>query len=230
MRAVNLLPREAIGVERRRLPAMAPFIAAAAVPVIAIGLVVHGYSSAHSLAGARADQLAVLEASMPKTTSSAATTDTAGLLQLGASIGARRLALDDALGKQMAWDTTLRDIARLIPAGAWLTSMSVTSSSPPDVAVAAPPPAPTTGKSATSTTTTASSPPPAPAAATSGFTISGYASSEENLALLLTRLQLLPSLANVTLGSATNSGIGNKTVVQFNITAGFQSVTGGAQT
>lgn len=222
MRAVNLLPREAIVVERKHLTrALAP-IGAAAVPVIAAGLVAIGYSSAHSLTGSRAKELANVEAAMPKTVPAAKVSSAAPeLSMLNASIGARDAALTDALGKQMPWDTTLGDIARVIPAGVWLTSLSAASPTAPDTP--APVPAPSTATTTGTTTTTAQAPAPSPTPSSSAaFSISGSALTEDDVALLLTRLELLPSLANVTLGSTSSSGDGKKQLWTFNITANVQ--------
>ena len=51
------------------------------------------------------------------------------------------------------------------------------------------------------------------------FSIGGYTYSEDSVARLLTRLQLLPMLSGVTLGTTTSSSVGNKPVVQFLVTA-----------
>ena len=62
MRAVNLLPREAVAERRRQGPSQLPRVGAAAVPVIAIGLLVIGYTSGHSAVTAKQAQLTAIQA------------------------------------------------------------------------------------------------------------------------------------------------------------------------
>ena len=68
-------------------------------------------------------------------------------------------------------------------------------------------------------TTPAPAPTTGPTSGPAGFTINGYTYTMDDVALLLQRLQLLPTLSNVTLGSTSGSTIGLKSVVQFSITA-----------
>jgi Tfp pilus assembly protein PilN len=227
MRAVNLLPREAVTTETNSLLSMIPIVGALLVPIIACGLVVMGYSSAKSLVGSRSSELANLEAAMPATIPAKVAAAAPELGIINASIGARESALTGALATEMPWDTTLNDIAREIPSGVWLTSLSAASPVNPSVAAAAAaaaaaaPPA-TTTTTADSTTTPVATPPPAAPASSAAFGISGTAETEQELAELISRLELLPSLADVTLTSATTSQINSKDVVQFNITANVQ--------
>jgi Tfp pilus assembly protein PilN len=112
----------------------------------------------------------------------------------------KEAALQDALSKQVPWDLTFDRLARLLPDGSWLTSLSTASPTP-------------SGSASTS-----------PSSNPTGFTAQGYAESNETIALILARLALVPDLTNVTLTSTTSTTIGRKDVVQFNITA---QVTGG---
>ncbi len=43
-------------------------------------------------------------------------------------------ALQDALSKQMPWDVTLDDLARVLPSDVWLTALSVQTPTPANVA------------------------------------------------------------------------------------------------
>src|SRR5579862_4306598 len=126
MRAVNLLPRDAIVVEKRSLATMLPLIGGALVPIIACGLVAIGYSSNQTLVSTRSSELANLEAAMPATIPAAVAAAAPDLDLINSSISARETALDGALADQVPWDTTLGDIARVIPSGVWLTALSAT--------------------------------------------------------------------------------------------------------
>jgi len=214
MRAVNLLPRE-LAADRRGLPPLVPRVGAAAVPVIAIVLVSVGYSHAHSTVTSEKAQLAAIQAA-----ATAATTETPAAVEradagLIAVRGQRLAALQSVLGKQVAWDITLAQISRLLPAGVWLNSLNAQSPTPED-------------SSAAGTTPT---PPPAGGTTTpTGFTINGFARTNGDVALLLQRLQLLPTLTGVTLGSVTGSTVGTTPAVSFTITAGVQPGPGSGST
>ena len=65
-----------------------------------------------------------------------------------------------------------------------------------------------------------------PAAPSAIFTITGYAYSHDDVAHLLARLALVPSLANVTLGSTSSATVGPKAVVQFTVNATMQAGPG----
>ena len=58
MQAVNLLPKDLAAVERSRLHL--PILGAALVPVIALGLVVHGYGSARGQVDSSITELSIL--------------------------------------------------------------------------------------------------------------------------------------------------------------------------
>ena len=206
MHAVNLLPRQLVVAPRRKLQPLA-LVGAAAVPVIAIVLVVIGYLSASSTVAAEKTKFAVLQTqiaalggAVPTVTPKTAT-DTATVAQWNALIGertARRTELDAVLSQELPWDSMLRNVARILPSDVWL--IQLTFQSPVTFGTAAP-----AGSSTTS--------------ATSNVTIGGYGESEKSIALLLVRLRLLPILANVSLGTTSSTTIGSKTVVQFSVTA-----------
>jgi len=214
MRAVNLLPRD-LTPERAPAKEVLPFLAAGSVPIVAAMLVFIGYVRAQTDASEQLRRVAALqlEVDRAKPLAVTKTVDTSALVNSRAQ---RRAALSDAIGKEVAWDRTLGDIARVLPGTVWLTDMTVVSPTPADSLVpSTPAPTPATGPSSGST----------------GFTINGYTYTMDDVALLLQRLQLLPTLSNVTLGSTSNSTIGLKKVVQFSITASMVApATPGAQT
>jgi Tfp pilus assembly protein PilN len=223
MRAVNLLPKDDARA-RRGMPS--PWVLlAATVPVVAGSLVYLGYSSEHSTVADKQAQLAVVQAKLASLSSlQGGAASQATLLTLK---GARSLAIQDALSKSMPWDVTLEDLARVLPKGVSLQSMSATSPTPSAAASTGLPPTPTA----------------TPASAPQTFAITGNAQNHDQVAELLERLSLLPMLTNVTLTStstavaatptsAANAPLGGtapakpakavKTTLQFSLTAGIQ--------
>lgn len=208
MQAVNLLPRQLVVAPGRSLQPLA-LVGAAAVPVIAVILVAIGYSSASSTVAAEKAKFAALQTQIaalggvtsatPKTA-----TDTATVAQWNALIAertARRAELDSVLRQELPWDSMLRNAARILPNDVWLTALNLQS--PVTFGASAP---------------TSSAP--------TDFTISGFGESEQSIALLLVRLRLLPTLANVSLGTTSSTTIGSKAVVQFTVTASIQAPVG----
>jgi hypothetical protein len=56
--------------------------------------------------------------------------------------------------------------------------------------------------------------------------VTGYALSQDIVALALDRLALMPSLSDVSLQSTTRADVGNKKAVQFTIGANVRSAGG----
>ena len=223
MRAINLLPKQAVSQPRAGLGAKLPFVGSAAVPVIAVILVIVGYSSGQSAVTAKRAQLAALNAQVAaaaKPVALAVSTPTLNTAGLVAERTQRLSALQSVLGNEVAWDTTLLNVARVLPANVWLTSLTAISPTPADAVAPAPVPASTDS----TTTTPADTPAPAaaPTASATGFTIAGSTYTEADVAALLQRLQLLPTLTNVTLVSTTEMLVGKKSLVEFNVTASLK--------
>ncbi len=101
--------------------------------------------------------------------------------------------LSSVLAERVAWDRVLRELAQVLPKDVWLTSLSAT--------------APSTG----------------PNAAASAFQLGGDTYSQDGVARLLSRLQVLPDLTQVQLISSTGDKIGNRPVVRFSISAVVRS-------
>ena len=208
MRAVNLLPRD-IAPERPGFKEALPYIGAATVPLLAASFVFIGYSSAHADATDQLGHVSALQYEIAHT-KPVAVTKTVDTSALVSSRSQRLAALQDVVAKEVPWDRSLSDVARVLPSSVWLTDMTVVSPTPADsTAPTTPSPAPATG----------------PAAGPAGFTINGYTYSMDDVALLLQRLQLLPTLSGVSLGSTSQTTIGLKDVVQFSITATMTAPT-----
>jgi Tfp pilus assembly protein PilN len=214
MRAVNLLPREAVR-EPRKIPSALPLVCSLAVPIVAIGLVIIGYSGAHAAIAVKRAQLAALQANAATAAPAVSAEAVSAESGLVSERTQRLAALQAALGKEVPWDVTLSDLARVIPPGVWLSSLNASSPAPAD-AVSAPAPA------------TATTPAPAPSSSSdAAFTLGGFAYTDDDVAQLLRRLQFLPALGNVTLVSTTQTTTNAKAVVQFQITAVVQPASTG---
>lgn len=192
MRAVNLLPVDAYAA-KPKLP-HAPIVLAATAPVLAGALVYLGYSLEHPKVTDRRIALEIVQSQVDAMTPSQ--TLAAQASQVAVQRVLRQRELSDALGKQQPWDVALDQIGRVLPANAWLTSLTASSPTP-----------------VTSTT----------GAVAATASIQGYTYSMDDVATVLSRLSLLPSLTNVQLTGASSSTIGTKTVTQFQITANVQA-------
>src|SRR5438477_11607767 len=117
MRAVSLLPREPAPGRPSAKQAL-PFVGAAAVPHVAGALVFIGYTSAHANVADQLGQVSALrlEVARAKPVAATKTVDTSALV---GSRSARRAALADAVGKEVAWDSALGDVARVRPTTGW---------------------------------------------------------------------------------------------------------------
>jgi Tfp pilus assembly protein PilN len=220
MRAVNLLPSEPSR-RRKKMPSGQVLLASTA-PLVAGTLVYLAFSFEQSkVSSARAD-LGVAQTELaglrPLAAAGAAST------QLASEKTQRFVALQDALGRRVAWDRILDQVARVLPANIWLTQLNALSPTP--TTAAPPPPAPTTTTSSGSSSSSSAATTVVPAAPSAIFTITGYAYSHDDVAHLLARLALVPSLTDVTLGSTSSATVGPKAVVQFTVTATMQPGTG----
>ena len=109
---------------------------------------------------------------------------------LAAEKGARVGALSAALSGRVAWDRVLRQVSLVLPEDVWLTNLSATA---PDATQAA--------------------------ATGSGFTLTGATYSQYGVARLLSRLAVIPDLANVQLQSSQSQLLNERELVQFTILA-----------
>jgi Tfp pilus assembly protein PilN len=106
---------------------------------------------------------------------------------------ARLAFMRSVTSSRVHWDSVLGDLGRDLPAGVYLTTLSVAA------------PVPSPGAAA-----------PTTSGATS-FTIAGTTNSHNRVALVLDRLALLPWLSDITLQSSTRNG----NTTSFNIGATY---------
>ena len=196
MRAVNLLPRDERA--KRTTAEQAPIFVGLGLllvvfvvfSVLYLGASASVKDKRNALGDAKA-QLALLPP-LPK----AQTAIEAGL---AGEQKARVSAVTSALSRRVSWDRVLREFATVLPGDVWLTSLTAHAPSSP---ASAAPAAPT-----------------APGAAPDGFVINGYTYSQDGVARLLSRLNVLPDLTNVQLQTSSLTKVGLQDVVQFTILA-----------
>jgi Tfp pilus assembly protein PilN len=115
--------------------------------------------------------------------------DTSRQDALAAEKGARVGALSAALAGRVAWDRVLRQVSLVLPEDVWLTNLSAAV---PDATAAA---------------------------VGSGLTLTGSTYSQNGVARFLSRLAVIPDLANVTLQSSQGQLVNDRELVQFTILA-----------
>jgi Tfp pilus assembly protein PilN len=218
MRAVNLLPRDATRHRRKGLTVLVQL--AVVSPFVVGSLLAAGYLLASSKVNdnkatlqALQDQLAAVPPPPPIAHQVAP--------ELALQHDQRIIALGPALQSRVAWDRILRQISSVLPGDVWLTTLS--AQSPPIAAPVAPPPpsTDTTTTSSTETTTTAAPPPPPPV--TSPLRLAGYTYSQEGVARLLSRLEVIPELQDVKLIQSMQTTVVGRDVFSFSIQAGVRS-------
>jgi Tfp pilus assembly protein PilN len=109
---------------------------------------------------------------------------------LAADKGARVGALSAALSGRIAWDRVLRQVSLVLPEDVWLTNLAAVA------------PGGTTA-----------------AALGTGFTLTGATYSQNGVARFLSRLAVVPDLANVRLQSSQSQLLNQRELVQFTILA-----------
>ena len=121
--------------------------------------------------------------------------DTSEDAALAAEKGARIGALSAALSNRVAWDRVLRQVSLVLPDDVWLTNLKATAPA-------------ATGAVA-----------PGAAAPVSGFALTGSTYSQSGVARFLSRLAVIPDLANVRLQSSSTTTVLQRELVQFTILA-----------
>jgi Tfp pilus assembly protein PilN len=207
MRAVNLLPRQHVEQKRER-PSAVVLVAAiggAAVLLVLVG----GFLVANRSVNRQKQALSSARAVLAVTPAHHVSASTQAFRQQVLNQREQRsLALASAIGKRVAWDRILRRFALVLPNDVWLTSL--TGSVPLD----------DTATAATAVPTGA-----LPAAATE-LIIVGYTYTQEGVARLLERLEVVPDLKNVQLQSSTTSAVAGQNVINFTIVSDIRNGRG----
>ena len=191
MRAVNLLPRdEATRSFAANRGVVFGGVGGAALATAVLASMVIGAGGAAKSKQEELDALRAQIASIP----AVPVNDTSREDALTAEKGARVGALSAALTGRVAWDRVLRQVSLVLPEDVWLTNLAATL---PDATQAA-----ATG-----------------VAAAPGFTLTGATYSQNGVARFLSRLAVIPDLANVRLQSSQNQLLNGRELVQFTILA-----------
>jgi Tfp pilus assembly protein PilN len=202
VRAVNLLPRDT---SRKSALPSTPVLVGVCCGVLVVALLGGDYllkSADVAKAQRNLDSLTAQVAALPPTPAGPSPAQT----QLASENNARVLALTSAMSSRVSWDRVLREFSLVLPNDVWLTSMTARSPVSPSALV----PADTSGSA-----------PPA-------FEIDGHTYSNDGVARLLSRLQVIPDFTNVTLLSSSAANVGGQSIVEFHITANLRS-SGGSQ-
>jgi Tfp pilus assembly protein PilN len=171
-------------------------LAVAGAGVLAASLLAVGYFSTTGNVDTREQELAALEQQLAAARSAAKPRP--DQTGLAAQRDQRFTALNDALAKRLPWDRILREVSLVMPDDVWLSSLAAGGSTPTDSAT--------------------------PTAQTVTFT--GFTYSQESVARMLTRLALVPEIANVKLQSSAVTEVGSQQIYGFTILADL--IAGGA--
>ena len=212
MRAFNLLPREDV---RQVSQASRPSTAQLALGVVAL-VAIAALASAFLVMNARVadkrtkvddlrSQLAARQVPAQDAKDTKGSERDAALVQEREQ---RTAALATALATRTAWDRLLREFALVLPEDVWLKSLTAT------------------GPSAIGLTPSSASPPSAASGVTS-FEITGYTDEQSGVALLLSRMAVLPGLTSVRLVSSTTVDLRGEEVIEFRIAATVKPPAGG---
>ena len=198
MRAINLLPRDD-GRRNRPVAASRPVLVGVVGGVFVTAVLAAAFlMQAGKVAGKR-NELESLKAqlgAMPAPPPGPSADD----VQLADAQKQRATALSTVLARRIAWDRVLRELSLVLPEDVWFSTLKATaplSSASDDAPVA-----------------------PRPGAKPTGLTITGHTYSHDGVARLLSRLAVLPDLANVQLErSVLIQEDGRPPVVDFTILA-----------
>jgi Tfp pilus assembly protein PilN len=188
MRAVNLLPTTDVR-DGRRLPPVPVLAGCVGVVLVTAVLAVMFLSASSNVAHQRSalEQAQAEYAAIP-TPPPAPVVDS----ELSKQRVTRVTALATALGQRVAWDRLLREVSQVVPSDVWLVTLGAQAPATPVPGVA-----PSSGPA-------------------TGFTVTGCTYSQESVARFLARLDVVPDLSSMTLGT---SGVGScpGTMVTFTL-------------
>ena len=201
MRAVNLLPRDApVKSFAANRGVVFGGVGGAALVTAVLATMVLGAGGAVSEKQAELDSLRAQIAAVPRPVEQ----DAGGDAQLAVEKGARVGALSLALNGRVAWDRVLRQVSLVLPEDVWLTTLSAN--------------APAAGAAAGDEG----------AATATGFTLVGSTYSQDGVARFLSRLSVVPDLANVRLMSSQSTLVGRRELVQFTVLADVRAPGAGS--
>jgi Tfp pilus assembly protein PilN len=224
MRAINLLPRDD---KRRGGPkppntvALTGIIGGVVVTALLCGLFLMAHGGVRSkqteLAGLQQELTAIPTPAQDQVARSDA---------LVADKQARITALNAALARRVAWDRVLREFSMVLPDDVWLQRLS---GAPPTLSTSLTGPAPTSPTSAADAAASGAAVPPN--VATDGnvmFTIEGFTYSQDGVARLMGRMQVVPDFEHIQLLSSEQAVLGGREAYHFRVGADIRNPGGGA--
>lgn len=201
MRAFNLMPGEDAR-EKKSSRAGLPQIAVALLGVLVFAGLAGGYLFTSAGVTSKQSELDDLRAQLAELEVPSEEPDPGAVGAQAVVEGqARMTALSTALASRIAWDRLLRKISQVLPEGVWLKQLSATT--PAASAGGASAPAASVGLTAPNS-----------------LAAVGQATSQENVAVLLARLESIPELTVVQLQSSTRADGPAGRVYEFSIIAG----------
>src|SRR2546425_6419054 len=179
MRAVNLLPRDQSqhAIRKESLPVLVGACSGVLVAAVLGAMFMMG-SGKVAAEQRKLDDLNRTYQALPPPPAG----PSAAQQQLAGEQSARVGALSTALTSRVSWDRVFREFSLVLPDDVWLTTLSAKS-----------PVSPATNASSSTSTQP------------SEFIIQGRTYSQDGVARLLSRLQVVPDLTNVQLQSATRT-------------------------
>jgi Tfp pilus assembly protein PilN len=181
MRAFNLMPKEEAGEKTTISPALTKVAVALLGVLVVAGLGFMYMTSSAKVADNRAEADAA-RAELAQLTAQIGPEAADPSASLAGESQARTAALSDALGARVAWDRILREFSLVIPPSVVLSTLGVSSGAE--------------GSADPATAATAGAP---------TFRIEGTASSQIAVAVLLSRLEVIPEFVDVRLESSSSS-------------------------
>ena len=227
MRAINLLPRDD---KRRSAGAKAPsavvlsgVIGGVLVTALLCGLLLMAHGKVRTkqaeLEGLQHELSAIPVPAQEQVARSDA---------LVADKQKRISALNAALARRVAWDRVFREFAMVLPDDVWLLRLS---GEPPTLSTSLTGPAPA-GSTATAAAAAAAAGTQAPPNAGTDtevmFMAEGYTYSQNGVARLMARMQVIPDFEHIQLLSSERAVVGGRAIYHFRVGADVRQPGGGA--
>ncbi len=203
MRALNLLPKEESYGDKS---APLPLLVGIGLGVVVLVALSAGFLQANGKVADRNQALQDSEAQLNALPIVPVDRTSAIRSTLTAEQQPRVAAVGQALSRRVVWDRLLREVSQVLPDDVWLTSL--------------------TAKSPILATSPLAPPGPVPGATPTGFILSGSTYSQDGVARVLARLEVLPDLTNVQLQTSALTQIGTRNVVSFTILADVRTPVG----
>jgi Tfp pilus assembly protein PilN len=218
MRAINLLPRDDKRSTRSKPPSavvLTGVIGGVVVTALVCGLFLMAHGKVkHKQAELDSAQQELAAIPVP------AQDQVARADALVADKAARIAALNTALSRRVAWDRVLREFAMVLPDDVWLQRLS---GQPPTLSTAM------GGPTSTGGAATGSAAPPG--AGTDGqvmFMVEGFTYSQNGVARLMSRMQVVPDFQHIQLLSSERAEVKGRAIYHFKVGADIRQPGGGS--